>query len=255
MNQITKLFEDQRVRVMDRQGEPYFVLKDLCEILGLGQVAGVKRRLEKDVILNHPLQTAGGTQEAVFVNEDGLYDVILESRKPSAKRFRKWITSEVLPSIRKTGGYVSNEDMFIQTYLPHADEQTQLMFKSTLKTVREQNEKIAVLQPKGLFADAVSASNGSILIGDLAKLLKQNGFDTGQNRLFSLLRDQGYLIKKRGANFNSPTQKAMDLGLFRIKETAVTHSDGHVTINKTTKVTGKGQQYFINKFLQQSAIE
>jgi anti-repressor protein len=255
MNQLTKVFDNQQLTIIENNGEPGFLLKDLCKILELGQVAGVKRRLEDDVISNHPIQDSlGRTQQATFVNEDGLYDVILDSRKPEAKRFRKWITSEVLPSIRKTGGYVANDELFIETYLPQADEQTKLMFKTTLETMKRQNEQIATMKPKALFADAVETSSSSVLIGELAKILKQNGINIGQNRLFNWLRENGFLIRKKGESYNLPTQKAMDMELFEIKKRTINNPDGSIRTTRTPKVTGKGQVYFVNKFIEKEAI-
>ncbi|ONK21195.1 phage antirepressor Ant [Bacillus sp. VT-16-64] len=249
MNKLTKMFDGHELTIISDQGQPKFLLKDVCKILGLGHIATVARRLEKDVVSKHPLKTAGGIQQATFVNEDGLYDVILDSRKPEARRFRKWITSEVLPSIRKTGGYVANEDLFIQAYLPHADEQTKLLFRSTLETVKNLNGQIKVMKPKALFADAVQTSESSVLVGELSKILRQNGIDIGQNRLFSWLRENGYLIKKKGESFNLPTQRSMDMGLFEIKKRTINNPDGSIRTTRTPKVTGKGQVYFVNKFL------
>lgn len=190
----------------------------------------------------------GREQQARFINEGNLYRLIINSKLPSAEKFERWVFDEVLPTIRKTGGYVSNEDMFINTYLPFADEQTKKMFRSTLETVKELNSKIEADKPKVLFADAVETAQTSILIGDLAKFIKQNGVDIGQKRLFSWLRENGYLIKN-GISRNMPTQKAMELKLFEVKERTINNPDGSVRITKTTKVTGKGQSYFINKFL------
>ena len=182
------------------------------------------------------------------VTESGLYSLVLGSRKPEAKAFKRWITHDVIPTIRKTGGYVSNDDLFINTYLPNADDATRAMFQSTLRTVRSLNAKIDADRPKVLFADAVNASATSILVGDLAKLLRQNGVDVGQNRLFQRLRDEGFLIKS-GERRNMPTQRYMDSGLFQIKETSINNPDGSIRVTKTVKVTGKGQQYLLNRYL------
>lgn len=194
-----------------------------------------------------------------FVNEDGLYDVILDSRKPEAKVFRKWVTSEVLPSIRKSGGYIAAKA---------EDTPEEIMARALLvaqDTLRRREERIAMLQqenatqqekieqdaPKVLFAEAVSTSKTSILIGELAKVIKQNGVDMGQNRLFKWLRSNGYLCR-HGEHYNTPTQKAMEMGLFEIKEHSVLRPDGSVMVTRTTKVTGKGQVYFVNKFLKRA---
>lgn len=255
MNQLTKVFDGHELTIINDGDEPKFLLKDVCKILGLGQVAGVSRRLDEDVISKHPLETSGGIQQATFVNEDGLYDVILDSRKKEAKKFRKWITSEVLPTIRKTGGYVANDDLFIKTYLPQADEQTKLLFKTTLETLKRQNEQIASMKPKVLFADAVETSESSVLVGELSKILRQNGVDIGQNRLFKWLRQNRFLIRKKGESYNLPTQRSMDMELFEIKKRTINNPDGSIRTTRTTMVTGKGQIYFVNKFLAEESKE
>ncbi|NLU23721.1 MAG: phage antirepressor Ant [Clostridiales bacterium] len=193
--------------------------------------------------------TLGGTQHLTVVTESGLYSLVLGSRKPEAKAFKRWITHEVIPTIRKTGGYVNDDAAFVATYLPNVDEQTKALFQQTLATVRGLNAKIEQDKPKVLFADAVSTAHTSILIGELAKILKQNGVEIGQNRLFEFLRNKGYLISRKGTDYNMPTQKSMERGLFEIKETAISHSDGHTSVSKTPKVTGRGQQYFVSLFL------
>lgn len=174
-----------------------------------------------------------------IISESGLYALALSSKLPGARKFRRWVTAEVLPAIRRTGGYDIPKD-----------------YLSALRALAESMERRLQLEaeneanrPKVLFADAVSAAKTSILVGELAKLLKQNGVDMGQNRLFSLLRDKGYLIRRQGTDFNMPTQRAMELGLFEIKETVIAHSDGHISVSKTPKITGKGQQYFVRLFL------
>jgi prophage antirepressor-like protein len=251
MNEITKMFEGYQLTIVD-DGEPQFMLKDVCEILEIGHVATVRKRLGDDVVSNYPiLDSLGRTQQATFINEDGLYDVILDSRKPEAKRFRKWVTSDVIPSIRKNGAYMTeqtlekaltNPDFLIQLATQLKDEQTKRL--EAEKTIQEQ-------KPKVLFAEALETSYTSILVGELSKLLKQNGVEIGQNRLFEWLRDNGYLIKKKGDGFNLPSQYSMDLGLFEIKKRTINNPDGSVRTTRTSKVTGKGQIYFINKFLQQ----
>ena len=195
--------------------------------------------------LNNESLSSLGQRGGWLINESGLYSLILSSKMPNAKMFKRWVTSEVLPSIRKHGLYATDEllnnpDIAIKAFTALKEERE----KNIL--LQQDNER---MKPKEIFADAVSASNTSILIGDLAKIIKQNGVDIGQKRMFSWMRENGYLIKRKGADWNSPTQKSMEMKLFEVKETAVTHADGHVSVNKTTKVTGKGQQYFINKFL------
>lgn len=250
------------IRTAGTSDNPMFCLSDLCRALGLS-AKGVNQRLDKEVISNYPLETAGGVQQALFVNEDGLYDVILESRKPEAKKFRKWVTSEVLPSIRKTGGFIAagvedtDEEIMARALLvadatiKRKDEriaQLQAENETAQKQIEEQQSKIKQDAPKVLFADAVSTSQRSCLVAELAKILKQNGVDIGQNRLYGWLRSNGYL-GARGLYYNQPTQKAMKLGLFEIKQTTITKPDGTVLVATTPKITGKGQIYFVDKFL------
>lgn len=184
-----------------------------------------------------------------LIKESGLYSLILSSKLASAKRFKKWVTSEVLPSIRKNGGYIAGQEYLSDDELmAKAVLVAQKKIEERDKVIEEQRLKIEADKPKTIFADAVSVSNTSILIGDLAKLICQNGVQTGQKRLFEWMRENGYLIKS-GSSRNMPTQKAADMGLFEVKETTITNTDGSVRVTRTTKVTGKGQQYFINKFL------
>lgn len=255
MNEI-QIFKNQafgEIRTVTIDNEPWFVGKDVATALRytdinhaiLDHVDGEDRVNSKTQGQNAPeLGQRGGW----LINESGLYSLVLSSKLPTAREFKRWITSEVLPTIRKTGGYVANDDLFIQTYLPNADEATTMMLRSTLATMRNLNAKIEADKPKVLFADSVSASKTSILVGELAKLIRQNGVDIGQNRLFEWMRENGYLVRRTGRDYNMPTQKAMELGLFEIKETVVSHADGHTDIKKTPKVTGKGQIYFVNKF-------
>lgn len=252
MNEL-KIFENAefgQVRTVTIDNEPWFVGKDVADALGYSDTnkAVAMHVEEEDKKLNDKSSSSFGQRGATLINESGLYALIFGSRLESAKRFKHWVTSEVLPAIRKHGAYavdelLNNPDMAIKAF-------------TALKEERERNKLLqadnARMRPKEIFADAVSASKQSILIGELAKLLKQNGYDTGEKRLFTYLRDNGYLIRRKGTDYNAPTQRSMEMGLFEVKETAVTHSDGHTTINKTTKITGKGQQYFINKFLDNS---
>ena len=209
----------------------------------------VADRLDDDEKGVSQIDTLGGKHSMIFINEPGLYNIILRSDKPEAKPFRKWVTAEVLPTIRRHGAYVTPAKL--EELMNDPDSWIKVL--TALKEERAAKERLrleaAENKPKVIFADAVSVSEGTILIGELAKILKGNGIEIGQNRLFEKLRQDGYLIKRKGTDYNAPTQRAMELGLFRVKETAITHSDGHVTISKTTKVTGKGQQYFINLFL------
>ena len=229
--------------VKDDNGEPWFVAKDVCDALSLGRQHDSTRYLDADEKGEGVVDTPSGKQTMVVINEPGFYKLIMKSRKPEAKAFQRWVTHEVLPSIRKKGGYIAA-----------APDETpeQIMAKAFIiakETIERQKAQIEELKPKALFADAVAASDGTCLVGELAKMLRQNGVQIGQNRLFEKLRQEGYL-GKTGSNRNVPTQRAMELGLFRIKETSITHSDGHITVQRTAKVTGKGQQYFINRFIK-----
>ncbi|PDH70723.1 antirepressor [Bacillus licheniformis] len=253
MNQLQKVFnyQDQQVRTVVKDGEPWFVAKDVCDVLGITDARKSVNLLDEDERNSVPVtDSLGRNQETFIINEPGLYSLILRSRKPEAKQFKRWITHEVIPTIRKTGGYVANDDLFIQTYLPQADEQTKQLFKVTLHTMKEQSKQIETMKPKALFADAVETSESSILVGELAKILQQNGVDIGQNRLFKWLRENGYLIRKKGESLNLPTQRSMDMGLFEIKKRTINNPDGSVRTTRTPKVTGKGQIYFVNKFIK-----
>lgn len=231
------------IRVSTQDGEPWFAASDVCSALGIDKTAA--SRLDDDEKGLRLTQTHGGEQRILFVSEPGFYKLVMRSRKPEAKAFQRWVTHEVLPAIRRDGGYMAAKP----------DETPEETMARALRiadeTMRRQKERIeslssanAEMRPKALFADAVAASESTCLVGELAKMLRQNGVDIGQNRLFDWLG-------KGGDNRNVPTQASMDMGLFRIKETAVTHSDGRVTINRTPKVTGKGQVYFVEKFLSE----
>jgi anti-repressor protein len=239
--QVFKNDQFGTVRAMrGEDGEPMFIAGDVAKILGYGDATHMTRRLEDDEKGLRSVETPGGTQMANVITEPGLYSAILGSRVPEAKAFKRWVTHEVLPALRRDGGYMVARD--------ETPEQT--MARAVLlaqATIDRQKERIAELEPKALFADAVAASDGTCLVGELAKMMRQNGVEVGQNRLFAMLREDGYLGNV-GQNRNVPTQRAMDLGLFRIKETAVTHSDGHVTLSRTPKVTGKGQRYFLERY-------
>lgn len=243
MNDIQKFTNDEfgTIRVSDRNGEAWFVAKDVCSALGLGRQQDSTRYLDADEKGECLVNTTSGDQQMVIVSEPGFYKLVMKSRKPEAKAFQRWVTHEVLPSIRKQGGYMT----------ARADETPEQIMARALMlakdTMDRQQREIAELRPKALFADAVAASDGTCLIGELAKMMRQNGVQVGQNRLFEWLRRDGFL-GKTGSNYNVPTQMAMERGLFRIKETAVTHSDGHVTVNRTPKATGRGQRYFIDRY-------
>lgn len=209
----------------------------------------IAMHVDEDDKLNDKSASSLGQRGGWLIKESGLYSLILSSKLASAKRFKKWVTSEVLPSIRKNGGYIAGQEYLSDDELmAKAVLVAQKKIEERDKVIEEQRLKIEADKPKTIFADAVSVSNTSILIGDLAKLICQNGVQTGQKRLFEWMRENGYLIKS-GSSRNMPTQKAADMGLFEVKETTITNPDGSVRVTRTTKVTGKGQQYFINKFL------
>ena len=232
--------------LIDEAGEPWFVAKDVCDILALSNATVALQSLDDDELTKFNL--GGQHGEANIISEPGLYRLVMKSRKPEAKEFQRWVTHEVLPQIRRTGGYIpTNDTDDDMTILAKAVMIGQRTMEEQKRKIAAQSERIKTLEPKARFADAVSASDGTCLIGELAKMLRQNGMDIGQNRLFQILRDDGFL-GKTGSNRNVPTQKAMDMRLFKIKETAIEHSDGHVTINRTPKVTGKGQTYFIGRY-------
>lgn len=224
----------------DEDGEPCFVASDIAKALGYRDAEKMTRRLDDDEKGTRSVGTPGGEQQMTVITEAGMYSAILGSKVEGAKRFKRWVTHEVLPALRRDGGYMVARD--------ETPEQT--MARAVLlaqQTIDRKDRRIAELEPKALFADAVSASDGTCLVGELAKMMTQAGFPIGQNRLFALLRKDGYL-GKGGSNRNVPLQRYVEMGLFKIKETAITHADGHVTISRTTKVTGKGQRYFIERY-------
>lgn len=247
-------FKGQQVRTVTINDEPYFVGKDVATILGYKKPENaIANHVEDEDKTTTLIQGTGSNykSKSVIINESGLYALILSSKLPTAKEFKHWVTSEVLPAIRKHGAYMTDEKAF--NVIHNADGLADLL-QQAADQLKAKDIQIAEMKPKALFADAVSTSNSSILIGQLAKILRQNGVNIGQNRLFAWMRKNGYL-GTRGSNRNVPTQRSMELGLFKTKETVINHSDGHTTVNITTKVTGKGQQYFINKFLNAPVIE
>lgn len=250
-NEIQRFdFKGASLRTLtDEAGEPWFVAKDVCDILGLENSRKATTDLDDDEKNTVTISDGiAGNPNKTIISEPGLYRLVMKSRKPEAREFRRWVTHEVLPQIRKTGGYIptsesdSDEDIMARAVLV-----AQRTIERKNQQLQAKDEQIKVLEPKARFADAVAASDGTCLVGELAKMLRQNGMDIGQNRLFRLLQADGYLGKS-GSNRNVPTQRAMDLGLFRIKETTVTHADGHTTVSRTPKVTGKGQRYFIDRY-------
>lgn len=245
MNEI-KIFENQefgKVRALEIDGKPYFLGKDVADALGYtNPQKAIRDHVDIEDKLTERFVLSGQNREATVINESGLYSLILLSKLPSAQRFKKWVTSEVLPSIRQTGGY--------QMTMPQGKELLALAVLEAQKTIEAQNKDIERMKPKEIFADAVATSSTTILIGELAKLLRQNGIDIGRDRLFDWMRKNGYLIRQKGSAYNTPTQKSADLGILTTKETVIVHSDGSTEVKKTVKVTGKGHQYFINKFLK-----
>ena len=243
MNEVQLFnFENHEVRSLLINSEPWFVGKDVAEVLGYERADNaIRNHIDKEDKLMHQISASGQNRNMTIINESGLYSLVLSSKLPSAKKFKRWVTSEVLPALRKTGQYQVKE-LSGQELMAKALIEAQSVLAAKDKQIEE-------MKPKALFADAVATSHTSILVGELAKILKQNGIEMGQKRLFAWLREKGYLIKRQGTDYNMPTQKAMDLGLFEIKEGSYVNGSGVNITTKTPKVTGKGQQYFINKFL------
>ena len=251
-NEIQKFdFKGAALRTLtDEAGEPWFVLKDCMSILDLGNPTETVKMFDKDEFsTTEVIDSIGRRQQTYIISEPGLYRLVMKSRKPEAKEFQRWVTHEVLPSIRKHGGYMAGQERM-------TPEQMALASMRWLQSkVDEQAKQLKAQEGKVLFANAVETARTSILVGDFAKILKSNGIDIGPRRLFAWLREHGWLIKVKGSSWNMPTQKAMDLHLFEVKETTISHSDGHTTINKTPKMTGKGQTYFVKLFLAKPTQE
>lgn len=245
MNEL-QVFKNQEfgsVRTLVINNDPWFIGKDVAETLGYTDTnQAIRKHVDDEDKLSRRFDGSGQGREMVIINESGLYSLVLSSKLPSAKKFKRWVTSEVLPALRKTGQYqvkeLSGQELMAKALI---EAQSVLAAK---------DKQIEAMKPKVVFADAVATSHTSILVGELAKILKQNGIEMGQKRLFAWLRENGFLIKRKGTDYNMPTQKAMDLGLFEIKEGSYVNGSGVNITTKTPKVTGKGQQYFINKFLQ-----
>ena len=253
MNNGIQVFENSdfgKVRVIERDGEPWFVAADVCSVLDLSNPTIAVSRLDEDERAKFNLGRQG---DATIVNEPGLYTLVLGSRKPEAKAFKRWITHEVIPTIRKHGAYITPDK--IEEILINPD--TIIRLCTDLKEERAKRAalevKVETDAPKVLFAGAVETSQDSCLVGQLAKMIRQNGCEIGQNRLFDYLRNEGYLCKS-GSNRNLPTQRSMEAGLFEVKESVVDNPDGSVRLVRTTKVTGKGQIYFVNKFLSSKVL-
>lgn len=254
-------FEGNEVRTLKIDDEPYFVGKDVTKILGYKNSSkALSDHVDEEDKLNNETLSSLGQRGGWLVNESGLYSLILSSKMPNARKFKRWVTSEVLPAIRKHGAYMTDEKAFD---VVHNKDGLADLLQQAADQLKEKDIQIAKMKPKALFADAVASSKSTVLIGDLAKMIKQNGVHylyilndglakrlaMGPNNLFKWMRQNHWLIARKGSDYNSPTQKSMSMGLFEIKEKTIVHSDGHTTISKTPKVTGKGQQFFINLFL------
>lgn len=235
-----------QIRTITDNDGIYFVGKDVAEILGYADTdKAIRNHVDEEDKLTRQFSGSGQARSMVTINESGLYSLVLSSKLPSAKRFKRWVTSEVLPALRRQGGYM----------LANANETPEQIMARALKiadeALKRKDALIEEMKPKALFADAVGASDNTCLVGELAKMLRQNGVDIGANRLFKRLRNEGFL-GKYGSNYNVPTQRSMELGLFRIKEATIRHPDGHVTLRRTPKCTGKGQCYFMKRYASQS---
>ena len=236
------------VRTIEENGAVLFCGSDVAKALGYSNPRDALSRHCKGVV-KRDTPTESGIQEMSFIPESDLYRLVFSSRLPQAEKFTDWVTQEVLPTIRRHGMYATAETVEKMLSDPDAMIQVFTALKEERAARQALADKVEQDKPKVLFADAVATAHTSILVGELAKLLKQNGVDIGQNRLFRWMRENGFLIRRNGADFNMPTQRAMELGLFEIKETVISHADGHTSVNKTPKVTGKGQQFFVRRFL------
>lgn len=260
MTNEIQIFHSDRfgdVRAINVGGEAMLSAPDVAKKLGYRKASDMLRSLDDDEKGAHLVRTLGGDQQVTFITESGFYRAILQRKKgfindkearENVDAFQRWVTHDILPAIARDGAYV---------YSDGSEDDATLMARALIaakRTIERNQREIDELRPKALFADAVAASDGTCLVGELAKMIHQNGRKLGQNRLFAMMRDDGYLGKS-GSNRNVPTQRSMEMGLFRIKETAVTHSDGHVTINRTPKVTGKGQRYFIERYGEMEPIQ
>lgn len=251
--QIFKNEQFGQIRVVERDGEPWFVAVDICGALDIANSRDALTRIDEDEKGVALTDTLGGAQEVAVVNEPGLYSLVLGSRKSEAKAFKRWITHDVIPAIRKTGMYatpatveamLANPDTMIQVLQAFKDEREQRLALET---------RVVADAPKVAFADAVETSTDSCLVGQLAKIIRQNGYEIGANRLFEYLRKEGYLCRA-GSNRNMPTQRSMEAGWFEVKESVLENPDGSIRVVRTPKVTGKGQIYFVNKFLHPEAV-
>lgn len=255
MNNEIKVFSNEEfgsIRRVEVNGEFWLVGKDVAQALGYAKPENALSVHVDDEDKTTTLVQGTGSNyksKATVINESGLYSLVLSSKLPSAKKFRRWVTSEVLPSIRKHGAYMTQETLEAAILNPDYLLKVATALKEETDKRKALESKVQADAPKVLFADSVAASTSTILISELAKILRQNGVNTGEKRLFRWMRENGYLVKRNGTDYNMPTQMSMELGILKVKETVVCHSDGHTSISKTPKVTGKGQTYFLNKFL------
>lgn len=255
MNNEIKVFSNEEfgsIRRVEIDGEYWLSGKDVAQALGYAKPENALSAHVDDEDKTTTLVQGTGSNyksKATVINESGLYSLVLSSKLPSAKKFKRWVTSEVLPSVRKHGAYMTPETLEAAILNPDYLLKVATALKEETDKRKALESKVQADAPKVLFADSVAASTSTILIGELAKILRQNGVDMGEKRLFQWMRENGYLVKRNGSDQNMPTQMSMELGILKVKETVVCHSDGHTTISKTPKVTGKGQTYFLNKFL------
>ncbi|MDK2600107.1 phage antirepressor KilAC domain-containing protein [Bacillus stercoris] len=250
MNQLQTFKNDLfEVAAKIENDQILFDAERVARSLGIVQEKNNKQYIRWERVNEYLPQSSPEVGKGDFIPEPLVYKLAFKASNQIAEQFQDWLAIEVIPTIRKTGGYVENDELFIQTYLPQADENTRLFFKATLHTMKEQSKQIETMKPKVIFAEAVESSESSVLVGELAKIIQQNGVDIGPNKLFQWLRDNGYLIRKKGESFNLPTQRSMDMGLFEIKKRTVNNIDGSIRTTRTPKVTGKGQIYFVNKFM------
>ena len=256
MNNL-EIFENPEfgsVRTIVISNEPWFVGKDVANILEYQNGSrDINRHVDSEDRQKAMVFDGNQDKETILINESGLYSLILSSKLPKAKQFKHWVTGEVLPTIRKHGGYLTQEKMEEALLNPDVLIKLATQLKSEREARKQAEQLIEAQKPKVIFAEAVSASKTSILVGELAKILRGNGIPIGQRRFFQWLRENGYLIKRKGTDYNMPTQRSMELGLFEIKEGSYVNGDGVNVITKTPKITGKGQNYFINKFLKEGA--
>lgn len=256
MNNEIKVFSNEEfgsIRRVEVNGEFWLVGKDVAQVLGYSNPRDALSRHvddeDKNTVVFH--DGTSGNPNMTIINESGFYSLALSSKLPSAKKVRRWVTSEVLPSIRKHGAYMTPETLEAAILNPDYLIKVATALKQETEKRKALEAKVQTDAPKVLFADSVAASTSTVLIGELAKIMRQNGINMGEKRLFQWMRDNGYLVKRKGTDHNMPTQLSMEQGLFRVKETVISHSDGHTSISKTPKVTGKGQTFFLNKFLRE----